>query len=99
MNACAIASRIRTHRSRLRAITVRRVLVCPVVAFAEAMGPARLAGQDRGCYLKHGALGNLPDLRSSSGNPQLDRALIAEIAMRVVGGRGRVDREPGGSHA
>ena len=80
MNACAIASRIRAHMTRLPSIrTVRLAVVCAIAAFAVVMPPARLAGQDRGCYLGFGALGNLPDLRSSSGNPQLDRAMIAEI--------------------
>ncbi len=80
MNAFAIASRIRPHKRRLRPIrTVRRAVVCAVAAFAVVTVPTPLAGQDLGCYLGFGALGNLPDLRPSSGNPQLDRAMIAEI--------------------
>lgn len=80
MNACAIASRIRAQGNRFRSIrAIRRALVSAVAAFAVALAPTQLAGQHRGCFLGFGALGSLPDLRSSSGNPQLDRAMIAEI--------------------
>ena len=80
-----LPSRHTTARNRCvsapKRLITRIAIACVVALAAMATTPAQGTAQDlsRACYLGFGALNRLPDLRSSSGNPRLDRAMIAEI--------------------
>lgn len=70
------------QRTSLRSPTL--LFLCAVVCCCTALvSPPQLKGQTepsgQGCQLTHAALPTLPDLTPRSGDPRLDRAMIAEI--------------------